>query len=102
MYDGCITISGDDFLIEKNTVSRCTVKNCEQDGFDITGDQNSLDGCKATDCSAEGLDNDGTATTATNCTFKASRIDYAGNRNMADDTGTKYDTGGPDVAPEID
>ncbi len=59
--------------------------------------------CKAIACAAEGLDNlHGTNTTATNCTLRQSRWDYAGNGSMADDTGTSYTTGGAGQVPEID
>ncbi len=102
------TVSGsldDAFYITgtSNSLSSCSVKNSNRDGFDIAGNLNWLNKCKATDCVAEGLDNgDGTNTTATNCTLKGSRIDYAGDGGVVNDTGTTYQTGGPGVAPEID
>ncbi len=41
-------------------------------------------------------------TVATNCRLTGNRIDYAGNGNMADDTGTTFTTGNAETAPEID
>ncbi|MBI4880405.1 MAG: hypothetical protein HY812_12220 [Planctomycetes bacterium] len=96
---------GDGFAIlgGSNSLSECTVVKADRDGFDINGNLNSLDKCKATDCAAEGLDNGGgTNTTATHCTLKGSRIDYAGNGGVVNDAGTTYQTGGPGTPPEID
>ena len=86
-----------------NTLDRCSAKNSARDGFDITfGAGNTLNQCEAKGCVAEGLDNGGTATVATNCVLKGSRIDYAGAGNMANDAGTTYKTGGPGTNAEID
>ncbi|MBI4880406.1 MAG: hypothetical protein HY812_12225 [Planctomycetes bacterium] len=86
-----------------NSLSNCSARSADRDGFDITGNLNTLNKCQATDCAAEGLDNgDGTSTTAANCTLKGSRIDYAGDGGMINDSGTTYQTGGPGTVPEID
>ena len=96
--DDCFYISGNG-----NTLTKCTAKNGSRDGFDISsGSGNSLVNCQATNCAAEGLDNGGTTTSATNCKFKSSRIDYAGNSNMSSDAGTTFTTGGAGTVPEID
>jgi hypothetical protein len=94
----CYNISG-----AGNTLDRCSAKSSVRDGFDIaSGAGNTLNQCVAKDCVAEGLDNGGTATVATNCVLKGSRIDYAGAGNMANDAGTTYNTGGPGTNAEID
>ncbi len=86
-----------------NTISRCVVSRAGVDGFDVgSGSGNVFDRCRATDCAAEGFDNGGGATVVTNCTFKRSRIDYAGNNNIVNDAGTTYGTGGPSTPPEVD
>lgn len=85
-----------------NSVENCKAEKCGRDGFDVAGAGNQFDECEATDCVAEGFDNGGTATVVTKCTLKKSRIDYAGNSNIANDAGTTYQTGGPGTAPEID
>jgi len=86
-----------------NSLNQCSAKDSARDGFDIaSGAGNVLDQCSAKGCVAEGLDNGGTATVATNCVLKGSRIDYAGAGNMANDAGTTYNTGGPGTNAEID
>ncbi|HND55220.1 MAG TPA: right-handed parallel beta-helix repeat-containing protein, partial [Pirellulaceae bacterium] len=89
---------------DANIVSRCTFMHCGQDGIDVnSGTGNVFDKCKAIDCVAEGFDNGGgTATILTNCTLKGSRIDYAGNNNVANDSGTSFGSGGKATPPEID
>lgn len=76
------------------------------DGFDITGNGNTLDKCSANRFTGEGLDNDGVGTTATNCKLTGNRIDYAGQGSgtgtITDDTGTKFESGGPTAAQEVD
>ncbi len=98
LWDG-IYLDGD-----ANIVSRCTFMHCGQDGIDVnSGTGNVFDKCKAIDCVAEGFDNGGgTATILTNCTLKGSRIDYAGNNNVANDSGTSFGSGGKATPPEID
>ncbi|MFH0947076.1 MAG: right-handed parallel beta-helix repeat-containing protein [Planctomycetota bacterium] len=99
------SVYGDGFYITGggNTLSRCSATDCDKDGFDIgSGAGNSLNLCRATNCAGEGLDNGGTATTATNCTLRRSRIDYAGAGNMASDAGTTFTTGGAGIVGEID
>ncbi|MFH0947077.1 MAG: right-handed parallel beta-helix repeat-containing protein [Planctomycetota bacterium] len=98
-------VAGDGFYVSGagNTLSRCKATDCDKDGFDIgAGAGNSLNLCKATNCAAEGLDNGGTGTTATNCTLKRSRIDFAGGGGMTSWAGTTYTTGGEGVSGEID
>ncbi len=84
-------------------VTRCVAIRAGHDGFDLSGAGLVFDGCRAIDCVAEGFDNGGgTATVVTNCTFRRSRIDYAGSNDIANDAGTVFSTGGKTTEPEID
>ncbi len=95
-YTAAFHIDGND-----NSVTGCAARDSDGDGFRIQGNNNTLENCTASNCAAEGLDNSGTDTSAMNCRFTGSRIDYAGNNNMIDDTGTTFGTGSAATAPEI-
>ena len=97
-FDDGFYVSG-----SRNSLLRCVARDSDRDGFDITsGPDHSLEGCKALNCVGEGLDNGGTATVATHCVLRGSRIDYAGSNNMADDAGTVFSTGGSGQSGQVD